>query len=374
MKKIVVSLVLLATGIGLFGCGGDSAAPLASPLRGGAVQGTPLVLDNAVTTLAGTTTVGGYTDCTTGLGAAFQDPEGITTDGTSLYLTDTSNRLIRKVVIATGAVTTVAGTPGVQGADDNAVGPLGTTFDNPQDLTTDGTNLYVVDRDIHKIRKVSIATGAVTTFAGSGTGASVDNTNPLAASFNGPRGITTDGANLYVSDFFGNTIRKVSLATGAVTTIAGSGTVGADDNAAGLSATFNGPRGITTDGTNLYLSDTGNNKIRKIVISTGAVSTLAGSGAPAFADGTGAAAAFNAPVGLSTDGTSLYVVDRNNSRIRKIAIATGVVTTIAGNAADPAVSVDGTGEAAGFTSPYSVTTNGVSLFVTDGDQTVRKID
>jgi hypothetical protein len=148
-----------------------------------------------------------------------------------------------------------------------------TTIDNIP--TTDGTNLYVVDQDDHTIRKVVISTGEVTTIAGGpGQQGYVDGTGS-AARFHFCRGITTDGVNLYVVD--DQTIRKIVIATGAVTTIAGkAGKYGYLDGT-GSDTRFNDPSGVATDGTNLYASDSDNNTIRKVVIATSTVSTIAGS-------------------------------------------------------------------------------------------------
>ena len=128
-------------------------------------------------------------------------------------------------------------------------------------------------------------------------------------------GITTDGTNLYVADYNNHRIRKIVISTGVVTTLAGSSPGFADDN--GTSASFNYPRGITTDGTNLYVADSSNHRIRKIVISTGVVTTLAGSSS-GNTDATGTSASFYYPLGITTDGTNLYVSDTYNHRIRKI--------------------------------------------------------
>ena len=110
---------------------------------------------------------------------------------------------------------------------------------------------------------------------------------------------------------------ELSLST-AVTTLAGTGSTGSTDNSTGTSASFNYPQGITTDGTNLYVADTSNHLIRKIVISTGAVTTVAGTGSSGSANGTGTSASFNNPVGITTDGTNLYVADFDNHLIRQI--------------------------------------------------------
>ena len=109
---------------------------------------------------------------------------------------------------------------------------------------------------------------------------------------------------------------ELSLST-AVTTVAGTGSTGSA-NGTGTSASFNKPKKITTDGTNLYVAESNNHLIRKIVISTGAVTTLAGTGSSGSANGTGTSASFNRPHGITTDGTNLYVIDQTNHLIRKI--------------------------------------------------------
>jgi len=271
-----------------------------------------------------------------------------------------------------GAVTTLAGTAGSAGSTD---GLLSTArFYNPQGITTDGTNLYVADSYNHTIRKIVISTGAVTTLAGTaGSLGSVDGTGS-AARFNYPMGITTDGTYLYMVEYSNHTIRKIVISTGAVTTLAGTAGSNGSADGTGSAARFSCPRGITTDGTNLYVADTQNQTIRKIVISSGAVTTLAGSaGSYGGADGTGSAARFNGPYAITTDGTLLYVADSYNYTIRKIVIATGAASTLAG-AAGASGSADGTGTAARFYNPYGITTDRTKLYVVDsGNSTIREI-
>jgi sugar lactone lactonase YvrE len=202
---------------------------------------------------------------------------------------------------------------------------------------------------------------------------SVDGTG-LAARFNQPWGITTDGANLYVADTYNQTIRKIVIATAAVTTIAGTaGTTGSADGT-GPTATFLYPSGITTDGTNLYVTDYGNNTVRQIVILTGVVTTLAGTaGTTGSADGTGNTASFFAPGGITTDGTNLYVADTYNSWIRNIVISTQLVTTLAG-AALAQGSFDGSVAVALFYLPSGITAVGANLYVADTyNHTIREI-
>jgi hypothetical protein len=166
---------------------------------------------------------------------------------------------------------------------------------------------------------------------GSTSSDSDSTTTTSSGTFNNPSGIYTDGTYVYVADTGSNTIQYVVISTGSYAILAGStsGTAGFT-NGTGTAALFNAPSSITSDGTNLYVADKGNNVIRKIVISTGVVTTFAGStsGAFGFTNGTGTAALFNAPSGIASDGTNLYVSDTGNNSIRKIVISTIAVTTL----------------------------------------------
>jgi len=297
-------------------------------------------------------------------------PQGITTDGTNLYVGDTNSHRIRQIVISTGLLTTVAGTGDIGGGSANGTGTAA-SFYNPQGITTDGTNLYVGDTSNHLIRKIVISTGVVTTLAGTGDNGSANGTG-TSASFYNPGGITTDGTNLYVADWGNHRIRKIVISTGVVTTLAGTGSPGSS-NGTGTAASFNYPEGITTDGTNLYVGDTSNHLIRKIVISTGVVTTVAGTGSSGSANGTGTAASFYYPIGITTDGTNLYVADNFNHLIRKIVISTGAVTTVAGTGSSG--SADDTGTSASFYNPIGMTTDGTNLYVADtSNSMIRKIE
>lgn len=158
-------------------------------------------------------------------------------------------------------------------------------------------------------------------------------TTTSSGTFNSPSGIYTDGTYVFVADTGSNTIRYIVISGGSYAILAGStsGTAGFT-NATGTAALFNAPSGITSNGTNLYVADKGNNVIRQIVISSGVVTTFAGSstGASGFANGTGTAALFSAPTGITIDsaGTYLYVSDAGNNSIRRIVISSGVVTTL----------------------------------------------
>lgn len=335
------------------------ATPDGDVLMGGTLQGVPLTMSYNVITIAGASTQGAQDG--TGTAASFRNPVGITTDGKNLFVADLFNNSIRKIVISSGEVTTVAGSsdPTISGTADG-IGSAA-RFNHPYGITTDGTSLYVSDYSNHMIRSIDIATGTVTTLAGSATPGS-SNGVAAAASFYYPSGITTDGTNIYVADSGNSTIRKIVIATGTVTTLAGSGASGAADGT-GTAASFNLPEGLTTDGTSLFITDSANNNIRKVDIATGAVTTLAGSTTPGSADGTGTAARFNAPSGITTDGTNLYVADSENNTIRKIEISSGIVTKVAGSGTGGRA--NGDGGTATFSKPKGITSDGANLFVTD---------
>ncbi|MFK5890746.1 MAG: hypothetical protein QM486_08455, partial [Flavobacteriaceae bacterium] len=168
----------------------------------------------------------------------------------------------------------------------------------------------------------------VSTFAGSGTPGSVDDTG-TSAQFNTPSRVAIDASGtIYVADTGNQRIRKIT-ANGVVTTLAGSTFDFADGT--GTSAKFANPTGIAVDGSGtIYVADRNNQRIRKIT-AAGVVTTFAGSGTRSFADGTGTAAQFANPTGIAIDGSgTIYVADTNNNRIRKITTA-GVVTTFAGS-------------------------------------------
>lgn len=265
-----------------------------------------------VTTVAGAGT-GGNVDGN-GVAAKFTFPNGFALDSSgNLYVADSGNNTIRKIDTS-GNVTTLAGssTPGSANGRGTAA-----SFDFPAGIVVDpGGNLFVADDGNNLIRKID-PSGNVTTFAGSGAQGSANGLG-TAASFNAPHGLVLDASgNLYVADAGNNLVRKIDP-SGNVTTLAGSGAQGSA-NGQGTAATFNKPNGVAVDASgNVYVADTGNNVIRK-VDSAGNVTTLAGSGAAALTNGQGTAASFDSPDGLTVDAAgNVFVADTLNNAIRKI--------------------------------------------------------
>lgn len=307
----------------------------------------------------------------TGVNAGFGALNGITNDGNgNLYLGDLSAGMIRKITMDKGVVTSFAGTGIVTADVDGSLTTAG--FASPTDVIVRGNNIYVLDAggglNGASIRMISGT--AVTTIAGGGAKGSVDGTG-TAAHFGNCWGFAMDASgNFYVADANNYKIRKVTPA-GVVTTLAGTGGIGSVD-ATGTNASFNAPFDMAVDkDNNIFVSDESNNKIRKIT-PAGVVTTFAGSGATGSADGTGTAASFNTPQGLTFDKNgNLYVADSYNSKIRKIT-PDGVVTTIAGTG--DAGLTDGPAKTALFAYPSDLTVdaNG-NIYVADGNSVIRKI-
>jgi hypothetical protein len=180
--------------------------------------------------------------------------------------------------------------------------------------------------------------------------------------------------NVLVADFHNNAIRKIT-SSGVVTTLAGTADSSGSTDGTGAAARFDTPYGVAVDGAgNVFVADYDNNTIRKITLS-GVVTTLAGSAADSAgsADGTGAAGRFCGPNGVAVDGAgNVLVADYWNDTIRKVT-PSGVVTTLAGSAGLSG-SADGTGAAARFFLPVGVAVDGTgNVFVADGNNTIRKI-
>ena len=265
-------------------------------------------------------------------------------------------------------VSTLAGS-GSQGYLDGA--GAATQFNKPEGLAVDAQgNVYVADEHNSRIRKITPA-GLVSTLAGTGIRGQADGTT-ATAQFDSPTDLAFDGqGNLYVADFGNHNIRKITPA-GVVSTLAGSGIAGFA-NGPGAMAQFNGPIGIAVDaqGT-VYLAEFMNNRIRK-VMPNGTVSTLAGTGQLGYADGPSTSARFGSLEGLALDGQgNLYAADYDGARIRKIA-PNGTVSTLAGTGR--AGTTDGAGSQAQFIGPTGLAIDAHGdLFVTDaGNNTIRKV-
>ncbi|WP_169305702.1 DUF6443 domain-containing protein [Sphingobacterium alkalisoli] len=254
--------------------------------------------------------------------ARFASPAGLVRDALgNIFVADTWSHSIRKIT-PDGTVSTFVG--GVGGSADG-VGTAAKMY-LPSYLAIDAAdNLYVTDRGNHRVRKITPA-GVVTTFVGSTQG--FVNGTGTAARFNGPLGIAIDAAgNFYVADEGNKVIRKITP-SGVVTTLAGTGASGSV-NGPGHIASFESPRGIAVglDGI-VYVADYSGNRIRK-VSPTGVVSTLAGTGVAGSNDGSTTSTTLNQPIDLAVDESSLVYVVSMDNKVRRI-YPWGTSNTLAG--------------------------------------------
>ncbi len=352
--------------VGSFCTGGSVAAmPCMIPANcaGVGLSAEPPCVWN-VTTLAGSGSIEPFAN-DQGTTATFKNPSGIAADAYGVvYVAEYGNHRIRAVT-SSGLVSTLAGSGSNTWADGTGAAA---SFWSPTGVATyPGSGIiYVADTFNHRIR-VLTPSGVTTTFAGSGSFSWADGQG-TSARFSHPRGLTVDSAGaVYVADSNNHRIRKITP-LGAVTTLAGSGCTVCPppfSNGVGTSAaTFYNPGGVAVDGSgNVYVGDWGNHRIR-LILSNGTVSTFAGSGSAAWADGTGSSAAFNGPQRLSFAANGdLLVADGSNHRVRMIT-PLGVVRTIVGGSSGSFL--DGYGTASFFNNPYGVAVNSAgTLYIGD---------
>ena len=259
--------------------------------------------------------------------ARFRNPEGLIMDSKgNLIVADRANNRI-KMITPEGQVSVVAGN-GVAGYLDGEASVA--QFRNPYKVGIDMyDNIYVADNGNQRVRKIAAGTGLVTTIAGSSAGF-LDGVG-TAARFNGPIAIATDlNGNIYVADNNNHAIRKIAP-NGMVTTIGGNGTAGYSD---GIwpNVRFSNPSGVAVDGDgNILVADRKNNRIRKITLNTGIVTTIAGNGVKGSIDGNGLKSSFSEPFGISVDASgTMYIADLTSHMVRLMRPA-GDVITLGGN-------------------------------------------
>ena len=258
--------------------------------------------------------------------------DGIATDPRgNIYISHRSQNRIRKLS-PNGTITTIAGN-GIAGFSGDGVPALQSSLNFPAGLAFDKGNLYVADRNNHRIRKIDLE-GIISTVAGTGIPECCnDNGLAVEAHLHFPSDIDVDTeGNLYISDRSNNRIRKVNP-DGIITTIAGLGKPGyGGDFGPADKALLKYPFGISHDNKgNFYIADRGNNRVRKID-QRGIITTIAGDGTHSFGGDYGPAnqssLAFPTDVIVDSLGT-VYIADRNNNRVRKID-RLGVITTLMG--------------------------------------------
>jgi RHS repeat-associated protein len=249
----------------------------------------------------------------------------------NVYYADADLGVIRKITASSGNINTVAGYGYLGGYSGDGGPATSAALNNPFGVAVDSAgNLYISDSSNDVIRKVTALTGNISTLAGTGmvAGYSGDRGTATSAELNFPTGIAVDGSgNVYVSDESNNVVRKVTASTGIITTYAGTGTPGySGDNGAAASAELSGPGGISVDSAgDLFIADSSNDRVREVFAASGMIATVAGTGTFGYnGDGipaTTAELALPLSARVAANG-NLYIADYGNERVRVVGATT----------------------------------------------------
>jgi len=340
------------------------------------------ISSGGISTYAGTGVAGSTGDGGAATSATLSGPGGIAVASNGdVYSADTVNNLIRRVAAATGIISTGAGSGSAAFSGD---GGLATAagIKTPEDVVVAANgDLYIADTGHNRVRKVTAATGIISTVAGSGSpGSSGDGGAATSARLTTPSGIAVAAnGDLYIDDRGNNRVRKVMAATGIITAFAGTGTVGySGDGAPAILAKLSAPEGIDLAANgDLYIADAGNNVVRKVTALTGIIMTYAGTGTAGFTGDGGAAtsARLDGPqaVRLNSAG-DLYVADTVNNRIRLVTAA-GVISTVAGTGTAGSAGDGGSPTAAQLNLPEGVAlaSTGVYFISDSSNNKIRKV-
>ena len=256
-----------------------------------------------------------------------------------VYIADSCNNRIRMITMSLGIITTVAGTGAAAYGGDKGLA-LNATLNGPSSVAFDSkySNIYIADTYNNRIRMINTKTNIITTVAGTGSyGYSGRGDLATLAMLNNPLGVAWDSfsSRLYIADSNNHRIRVIDGSTAIITSVAGTGVAGySGDSLQADKAALSYPAKITTDSSgNLYIADTGNHRIRMVIKNTGIITTLAGAGAAGYSgDGMKAVRALlfkPSDVSLDLLG-NVYIADTINNRIRKVDMISGIITTVAG--------------------------------------------
>ena len=280
-----------------------------------------------------------------------------------------------------GDVVTVAGS-GRAGSGGDGGPALDAQFNTIWGVAVDSHgNLYISDAGDQVVRKVTVSTGVITTVVGTGAyGYSGDGGLAAKAELHNPFGIVMDPAdNLYIADRGNNVIRKVDASTGIISTVAGNGLPGfTGDGGPATAASLNTPENLALDRSgNLYITDFLNGRIREVSAAAGIIQTVAGGGTSTLDNVLATVADLGQPDCVSLDNSgNLYFCDRNREAVRKIDAVTGIVHTVAGNGTYGESGDGGPATSAALSTPWGVTftASGEMLVVDYASGAVRKID
>jgi sugar lactone lactonase YvrE len=329
-----------------------------------------------ITTVSGNGTFGFSGDGGAATSATLNYPSAVAIDASgNVLIADTNNNRIRRVDVVTGFITTVAGN-GTNGFSGNGGGATGAALNYPSGVAVDASgNIFIADTDNNRIRRVSV-TGTITSYAGTGSGSfRGDGGVAINAILAQPRGVTLDSnGNLFFADTGNHVIRRVAAGTGIITTVAGMGELSgfSGDGGGATGARLNGPHGVAVDASgNLFISDTNNNRIRRVDAVTGIISTLAGNGYILNSSTTNIK--LSAVTGVTVVGNKIYVADSGIHNIYVINRNSSLLETVYGNGVAGLVQTAGSLQ---FRQPYRIAVDSDgNIYVADNlNSRIRRIN
>ncbi len=322
-------------------------APLSIPVRADGSFDLPPgaeLIRNEIRTVAGTARsgdrrgIGSGGDGGPAAEAQLDRPSGLAMDAAgNVYVADSGNNRVRRIDAGTGLITTVAGT-GENGTFGDSGPAAEAQLSYPYGIAVDAAgHVYVADSGNNRVRRIDAGTGLITTVAGTGrSGDGGDGGPATEARLDYPDGIAVDAAgHVYVADRRNGRVRRIDAETAVITTVAGTGGHGfGGDGGPAIEAQLNNPSGLAMDAAgNVYVADSGNNRVRRIEAETGLITTVAGTGENGTSGDSGPAAeaqlSFPDGIAVGADG-HVYVADSGNNRVRRIEAGTGLITTVAG--------------------------------------------
>ena len=284
-----------------------------------------------------TTVAGGGTNSDIATKAVIANPSSVAVDGSgNVYTASSYLNQVFKIDLV-GNLTVVAGDGSIGFSGDGGAA-TSASLNVPVGVAVDSSgNVFFSDLSNYRVRRVDAATGIITTVAGNGTqGFGGDGGAATSASLDRPFGLAVDSSgNLFIADTNNNRVRRVDAMSGVITTVAGNGSAGyGADGGPAIDTSVYSPQDLAVDPSgNLFIADSGNQRIRRVDAATGIISTFAGNGTTVFGGDGGPAtsAGLYRPAGVDIDSSgNVFVADTGHGRIRRVDAGTGIITTVAG--------------------------------------------
>lgn len=300
-------------------------------------------------------------------------PTGLAADGDALYIAESGRHRVRRVDLLSGTISTIAGTGAAGNGGDG--GPASSArLANPTGLAIAGQYLYIADYSNHRVRRIDLATGIITTVAGTGgSGFSGDGGAAVNAELQFPAHVAVSDDGLFIADAGNGRVRFVEFKTNTISTIAGGGWVVGGDGQRAVEVILNRPIGLAIGrdprrlSDSLLIAEEGSHRVRIVELKSNIISTMAGTGFSGY-DGDGRDGRdlkLNKPRGIAIDNDRLFIADAANARIRLLSRSTNIIRTIAGTGTAGYAGDGGPAIFARVNEPQGLAADAGRLFVAD---------